>query len=154
MTDLIALAERVEALSGPCRETDLALHCALFPDGDIAKTVKRDWRGTGQPGVRSWDLTSHGVFCTETRDERGDVWASGSQPLPHLTGSLDAVTALIAEKLPEWRWEVRRSEAVVARVWRLRRRDESYDRADCESYAATPAIALLAAALRAIDNAP
>lgn len=35
MTDLIALALRVEALTGPCRETDHAIYAALNPDSPL-----------------------------------------------------------------------------------------------------------------------
>ena len=83
MTD--TLAERVEALSGPCRETDGDVADALrLPPADLARCSSR-----------------RGFWYRQVADADFDTWEA-----PTYTASLDAVAALIGEKLPGWAWKV------------------------------------------------
>lgn len=73
MTNLISLAERVERLSGPCREVDEAIQAALVG-------AEIEWSNVRQCNVYY----------------RGNSWVSiGSIPL--FTGSFEAVLAIVPE---------------------------------------------------------
>lgn len=76
MTDLIALAERVEALSGPCRETDVLIIQALHTD-----------IGPCEPHCAG----ETPIFWNDPLYKK---------PCPPLTTSVDAVLALIETKRP------------------------------------------------------
>lgn len=80
--DLITLAERVEGLGGPCRETDVLIVQALYPD-----------IGPCEPHCAG----DTPIFWNDPLYKK---------PCPLLTASLDAVVALIGEKLPGWAWKV------------------------------------------------
>lgn len=115
MTDkatLLALADRVEALTGPCRETDKAILHALG----------YSWRG-----MAYW-----------YRDDSHE-WKGGT----FFTGSLDAAMALVPK----------------GHDYSLERVNDEYWASVCSKShrtpilnAATPALALCAAALRALAN--
>jgi hypothetical protein len=118
---LLALADRVQALTGPCRETDSAVSIALFPDQHALVDLVR-----GQ--MSSW-------------------WAM-INCITRYTASLDAAMTLV----PEW-WSYQAWQGPSGRPheWLLRTiRDGDKCYTEVNSKAATPAIALTAAALRAI----
>lgn len=90
-TDLAKLAERVEGLQGPCRETDARVHYEVV----TAKT----------PGF--W-LATQDAYAEEAMRQG---WAT-----PRYTASLDAVVALASEKLPGiWTYFLDRA---VKAVWK------------------------------------
>ena len=137
MTDLSALAEKVEGLPGPCRETDVLIVQALYPD-----------IGPCEPHCAG----DTPIFWNDPLYKK---------PCPTLTVSLDAVVALIEKELPEWHWRVQggnpdtgatvMSGRPVALL--LRGREGlpfcfTKISADC----ATPVLALLAAALKAMET--
>lgn len=106
---MTALAEKVEALSGPCRETDAEIDRLLFPN--VAD-------GRAGNGVRM---------------------------APAYTASVDAVLALIAEKLPDWGGHMLFPGNPTANLG-------SPDGRFVTARGATLALALLAAFLRAMEN--
>jgi hypothetical protein len=83
MTD--TLADRMEGLTGPCRETDAEVWCLM--------------RGAQ---LVNWDSLAGPVF----RDRDGTILVAGRKIIPSYTASLEAVAALIGEKLPGWAWKV------------------------------------------------
>ncbi|MGW9332756.1 hypothetical protein [Bosea sp. NPDC055594] len=87
------LIERVEKGEGADRELDGAIHVALFPDSAASRFI------TGAYRSEWWKFgTPQGLVY---RTENG-----GGLPLPSYTTSLDAVIALIEEKLPGWHADV------------------------------------------------
>ena len=121
---LTALAERVEGLTGPCRETDKAIALAL------GWTTEAPPRDSDRPMPHLW------------------VGPDGSREMaspPHWTGSLDAVVALIERELPGALWYVDRGP-----VRPMAGLQAAGDGPPWFFYAATPALALLAATLRAL----
>jgi hypothetical protein len=140
--ELLALAERCEKATGADREVDLAIHLALYPDDDVATRVRFGKRGlTGEAGQR-WEL-SRGALLYEQRDDRGNCWANGGIPIAAYTASLDVAMTLVPEgwftflatqdrHSLRWKWHLRGGFGVNA-----------------ATRAATPALALAAAALRA-----
>ncbi|MCA0318185.1 MAG: hypothetical protein LCH88_08965 [Proteobacteria bacterium] len=124
MTTLIALAERVEGLQGPDREVDAEVFRAL------------GW----QPSFWGWNA-------------EGDRYTPKQ---PDFTASLDAVCTLIAEKLPGWQteqitWAPEPGGHVIASIGNFGVGDD-YRCGMTEEPCATPALALLAAALRALSK--
>lgn len=107
-TDLIALAERVEALTGPCRETDKAIMDALVKHGVMAFRV----------GLDNFRVTAS-LDAAMSLVPEGSMWACGNHDNYRET---------------PWAWCLAPGM--------------SWDDAD-NFFAATPALALTAAALRA-----
>jgi hypothetical protein len=104
------LSDRVEALTGPCRETDLAIATAIRPEQPSDK-----WAGRRQAKVAK-----------------------------AFTGSVDAALAMVL--VPEgWRGSI---EYIVSTLFVVHL-IEREGRSEVFARAATPAIALCAAALRA-----
>ncbi len=133
MTDeLQALADRVEALAGPCRETD----------ADIALTLKiPDWRAQ-----KPWKQTNGWAKANCARD----AWSiffhdgmGGSPAIPAFTASLDAAMTLVPEP-GKWSITSGHGDDWQASVWGLAIKPMEWHSA------ATPALALTAAALRSI----
>lgn len=118
----MSIIERVEAASGPDRELDAEIWTAL------GRLVKRE------PGGRTWRIATPG-------GSRGP----GQINMPALTASLDAVSALIAEKLPDgWGFLLKTSGSQGPRAIVFDENETAYTSL---SYAANPAtiLALLAA---------
>lgn len=148
--ELIALAERVEAATGPDREINW-----IRPlDADIFQAI----------GGPLWEYA-----CKSAQLPSGcppdAMLASARKRAPRYTSSLDAVTALIAEKLPGASWQcgfVHPDQAdsdnepgAWARVfppWSWLSEDD--DGEGIIVSAETPTLALLSAALRALAQAP
>lgn len=118
--ELLALAERVEALSGADREVDakvaLAVGYKTWPDGYGEGNEWEDPSGNRLPRARGW----------------------GAQP-PAFTASLDAAMGLVPEG-PGWWWVVNGAPSAAV--------GHAPEPAHF-AHAATPALALTAAALRA-----
>ena len=121
------LLERVEAASGPDRELDAVLWLAFTPGATRRTLHVPHWQ-------RPYDID-------ETRDEKGRLII-----VPSYTSSLDAALALVERVLPGWLWMVASADPpnrLPARV-ELWTGDE-----EVRASAATPALALLAALLKA-----
>ena len=124
-SELLKLAERVEALSGPDVETDLAIAVSI---GAVPEAYERAIVH-GKPMPYYWHST----------DTKAGYWT----PLEY-TGSLDAAMTLVPED-HIWAIEADTSSEKCG-AW-------CYDK-DCQNtrphLAATPALAFCAAALRAL----
>ena len=135
MVDLMELAERVEALSGPNHEIDSLIGAAV----GLKYRILRD--GSGRGKGMEWLEDGHGV----------ETWAPHA---PRYTASLDAAMTLVPEGcgwLTGW-GQTRPDEpmggARITRNARFVGYRENYDEI-AVGEAATPALALCAAALRA-----
>ena len=95
MTDLTSLIERVEAATEGGRELDLAIHLALFPDGEIAGWMKYPRGLDGREGY-SWDISSASLIF-EKRTADGQCPYNGGVPLPTYSTSIDAALTLLPE---------------------------------------------------------
>jgi hypothetical protein len=119
---MTALAEKVEALAGPCRETDAKIYVAVY------------------------------ITRGETGRPMDDVYEPAID-VPRYTASVDAVLALIAEKMPRVRCEIvgglDYSSARIVTGWGARRRALTYTVDRPDNYAA---ICAVAAFLRAMEN--
>jgi hypothetical protein len=124
---LADLIKRVEEGEGADRELDRDIWCALGWTWE-----RREWLYC--PDGRRRDPTSVIDWL---------IYQMG------LTASLDAVVALVEDKLPGTEWEARRLRLFsVGRVW-----DRGYhDISSVAAEASSPARALLAAALKAIEE--
>lgn len=89
---LLSLADRCEKLTESCRETDLAIHLALWLDGDLAKITKSPRGLEGQEGY-SWDIKGGSVVFERWNDDNRCPF-NGGYPLPAYTASLDAIRSL------------------------------------------------------------
>jgi len=118
------LAERIEALEGPCKETDAHIRRAIL----------------GKPNAWVEQSRFNGAWCVfdGTRDAKGR-WRlandGGSKPF---TASLDAAMALVPEG---WDYTIRKRHVEL--------RHPVQRAFDTGATGATPALALCAAALRA-----
>ena len=121
--DLTALAERVEGLAGACRETDVLIVQALYPD-----------IGPCEPHCAG----DTPIFWNDPLYKK---------PCPPLTASLDAVVALIERELPGWAWKCVKP---VPGQWKSYGEVWASDAGFFSGNADTPALALLAATLRAL----
>lgn len=142
---LLALAAKVEALSGPCRETDAEIAAVLKLGQNLPDWATR-WTGEWRPTIQGSVVLFH----------------DDGKPGPHFesacfTGSLDAAMALVPTG---WfgRFEPRffiDGELVAWRAYCIRPKWDRYTPMDdwfdtVEDVAgAMPALALTAAALRA-----
>jgi len=128
MTDLVELAKRVEALDGPCRETDTLIAVAIrFAFEDIPDvTLSADEYGADWTVLATIGGKKHTRFAA-----------------PRYTASLDAAMTLVPEG---YKWGAgNRDGTGTAWAWT----GVTYD-ASAISNAATPALVLTAAALRAL----
>lgn len=89
---LTELASRVERLTGPCRETDLAVHLALWPDDDLAKMTQTR-RGLDSQEGYAWTISGASIVY-ERWTADGRCPHNGGYPLPMYTASLDAAMTL------------------------------------------------------------
>lgn len=130
MTDLTALAERVEGLQAPCRETDGLVFKALVEEpGDVWCDDFDGWTRQDPDDAFMWELP------------------------PEFTASLDAVVALIGKKLPGARCEIvignDFSSARIVTGWGARKRVLAAPVERPDSHAA---ICAVAATLRALGE--
>lgn len=144
------LLNRVRSATGPDRELDTALWLRFTP-GATYKTTRAKHTATG----KEWDIT-------EARVNGGRL-----EEVPAFSASLDAALALVELMLPGWGAEVgyparlgQHGGRPWADVW-ASRDDSRYPWAarqmrptPCHSNAATPALAILAALLRALQAQP
>lgn len=135
LPDLLA---RVRAAEGPSREIDCALACALdgfwvelaaYPNQD-GTILRADFCRTNEDG--GWSSPGHG----------------GDQMVRAYTASLDAALALVERVLPGWHWEVgKEPDKPLFSAWVVR---DDGTASSGETWAPTPALALLAALLTAL----
>ena len=135
----LALADRCEAATGPDRELDCAIGCAVA--GFFV--CKPRWEGAP---------VSYGqVDADGSRSEPG---TGGDWMVPRYTASLDAAMTLAPKgwfmQLSDWQAPILRAHGPWQAIFTLDRDDfrRGFD-ARCD-HAATPALALCAAALRAL----
>lgn len=132
--DLIALAARVEQAQGPDRALDADITLVMHPELSLAP-----WERITYP--------SGGASVFADRSDPDDLNVVSP---PRFTASLDAATTLVPEG---WRWSVDYTQRAPYRDCGradLYAPGSGYKPADVSDiYAATPALALTAAALRA-----
>jgi len=142
--DLLELAERVERLQGPCRETDALIWCALHGKRYIGHNPA--WQAYGDSPLTQVEFTEP---PKRTRLVSG-------RDLPHAlpwTASLDAAMTLVPQR---WNWMAGNRNHPAARAYVENGQPAflGYGHARnparlwFEVVAATPALALCAAALR------
>lgn len=153
MTDLEGLAKRVEALTGPCRETDVRICLAVY--GDRVFGFKGDWQRP-VPGMLSG---YHAAFAEVINVDD----AIPDDVVPRYTASVDAALTLVPEgwwlaglsfnhadfrSSADREWHAEIAGPVTWAV--LDRHVGEEPQFECEGgNATTPALALCAAALRA-----
>lgn len=139
---LQALLTRAENATGPDREID----------GGIWKALTE----------KTGDVWSDNIV--------GDVWhlqdpqdTIAYEPPPYITASIDAALALCERMLPGWAWQVSKIEGVPSRaptrdcevrLWLPGIRTQGLPVETVTADAATPALAILAATVRAILAQP
>lgn len=162
LSDLLA---RVEGATGPDREIDAAVMFDLFakpvgarddggPTGYLWPEDNPSWNfGIRFPGKdREWFTAARQKIDGETLTIwRDDAWVlMNSLRIPPLTASVDAAIALVERTLPGWRWVVRRAypedDGRPLHVSYV----EQVDGENFGAIAPTPALAILAALLRAL----
>jgi hypothetical protein len=134
--DMLALADRVESLTGPDREVDFLIATAL---GEVPEHVIQGPVGTPYGWFRredQWALT---------RTKESDVYAGVESwsPKPR-TASLDAAMSLVPEG---WTFDLQ-VRSHFSHTFLEAQEDERGAEVSAQN-AATPALALTAAALRA-----
>lgn len=136
MGDLIALAERIEALDGPCRETDAEIAVAVSDAPDARIVWAKGYRWFRKPGPGR--IPMPGAFG------KGCRLGLYFQTVRY-TASLDAALTL-APEMHSWSLSV--GGCAIAQVTDLTGGPCDVP-PDYEGHAANPALALCAAALRA-----
>ena len=127
-TDLMELAGRCEKLEGPCRETDAEITRGIMPELKLHR-IGRDWFCEASVYSGPVDITGYtaSIDAAMSLVPEGWNWMTGNRDLPlaraYVNNGQPHFTGMAARKNPANIWH-----AVVA---------------------ATPAIALTAAALRA-----
>ena len=131
--ELLTLAERVEALTGPDRLTDANIHWRIVPDDFEADEDCTDQTYCyARPG---WTLN------------RADHYFLDTIPVPRYTASLDAALSLVPEG---WHYTARQGPSGQPHQWQLLNIGETDQRyTEVSAKAKKPALALVAAALRA-----
>lgn len=132
MTDnLRGLIERLEKLEGPDREVEAEIDVALFGGETVWKTA--NYTMESYPASRRPSATHIGGFANEH--------------VPSYTASLDAAVALVERVLPGWDGFVPINAKGEAWVWPAGGMGKGH-----RVSAATPAIALLIATLKALQE--
>lgn len=139
-TNLTTLAEKVESLSGPCRETDADIMVAR------GYVYREGMRSIGLTYGKAWDQHPYKEWVRSD-----DVVPDHA--VPAFTASLDAAMTLVPEG-EGIGWQV--SSSGIAGIWRVSTDPNDYGGNrfpapiwSVSGNAATPALALTAASLRA-----
>jgi len=134
--ELSALRERVEKADGPDREIDAMIAVTL--DG-----FQRRYDEVYRKG--EWEFTTNDDLVTDQN------WI---QHLPRYTGSMDAAARLIQQKLPGWEWQLLHewNDVGAAMINRAHINDAASGGVYVSGYGPTPALALIAALLNALEN--
>lgn len=131
----LALADRVEALSGPCRETDALIHLACRPFPERAYGQKNGLRPKGSPELSRVDFLKQGHA-------------------PPYTASIDSAMSLVGSdtwveiKGPRKYLNI---PTPVPNVWSANVSRWNHE-GQATGWGATPALALTSASLRAIGE--
>lgn len=130
--NLRGLIERLEKLGGPDQDVDaeIAIHVLGF-----IKTNRMAAWPEEQP---IWEFT----------DPARNTTGGWSVMVREYTASLDAAVALVERVLPHACWVVKRGFGHSAMIWFLKQDRDAWP----EYHGPTPAIALLIAALRALQE--
>lgn len=138
LADLIA---RVKGLTGPDREVDKLVEDTLWPNTHFLPF---------NPNPNDW-LVEIGEKWVETvRYPRG-VMTNKDRYVSRYTASIDAVVALIERELPGWAWSLHSwAVAAICEEWKPAKHTP-FEKWKPEPKAATPALALLLAFLRALE---
>ncbi len=91
LSDLIA---RLEKATGPDRETDLAIHLAVYSDSEIARLMSHR-RGFDNRDGMAWEIGAGSVLYQN--NSNGQCWSNGGYPLPAFTSSIDAAMSLVPD---------------------------------------------------------
>jgi hypothetical protein len=147
MSTLQELIARVEAASGPDEELDCILHSAVALGRRVTEDGNDIWEHDDRLGSRLLGRLDPGKV---RRNFNIHV-----RPGPSYTSSLDAAVRLVEEKLPFGIWSIHRGDPRMqtkgATVLILRNADpDGEDEVTFRDSAATPALALVAALLRAL----
>ena len=138
--ELNALADRVEGLTGPCRETDKAIYAAI---GNCNHERTKYYH------IEDGNDFDGGFTCLDCGND-----TYGAKQAPAYTASLDAAMALVpTEMFPDirpgtWWWMIESWPGEATAHIAYENRDTGVP--EYGGKAATPALALTAAALRAL----
>lgn len=145
MTDLL---EKLDAVHEPSRETDLAIHLAVWPDGDLAKITKHRRGLDGKEGY-AWEI-HQGAVIFEKCTADGRCPHNGGYPLPAYTASIDDALKLLRK---HYLWQLKQGFECTAIVWWI---EKDWDETGAPTAGSTtfPALALTKAALlaRAVED--
>lgn len=134
------LAARVEALQGPCRETDVLIKQAIFAPRGIVRQ---------SPFNGNWCIYEVTAGGKERLVERPFNITHSAWKNDAYTASIDAAMQLVPEGWTYWDIAMKRlgtgNDGARAEISRLMGGQEEAER----SFARTPALALCAAALKA-----
>ena len=131
------LLERVEAASGPDTEIEMMMHVFLGRDaGEQKAGTLQHWYKYGLFTVEKGEKDDPFHFC------RGFC---GHPAIPPYTSSLDAAVKLVEEKFPDRCWEIAQGGNAV-----IHYHDHTRYHDAIKAEAETPALALVAALLRAM----
>lgn len=136
MTDLKGLLERVEKAEGPDREIDAEIWLALVPG-----TTRKQWSYIHKASGKE-------CFVDETRDATHALIN-----VPSYTASIDAAVALVEKLLPGWRLMVTTPGGAYLMSSDFEPAEEEWGEPKgftCAADAKSPALALIAALLRAL----
>ncbi len=145
MTDLSTLISRLEEATGADREIDAAVFVALNKPEQYPDDLR--YYRLPHPSMDHMDMCAPGTYWLKQRS------GASLRTSPKLTESLDAVLSLAERVLPGWEWAIFRyaapgrggMEKACARIFPVN--GQHMGSGDC--LGATPALALLAAVLKA-----
>jgi hypothetical protein len=126
---LVELAERVEKASGPDRELEYRIWCAIQGAAFQSLTIRGD----------------HEYFSCGLEPLKFPDWAVPG----HFTASLDAAVSLCERVLPAFGWQITQD---VGLYWASVSHHNGPFHKDTKAQAKTPALALLSATLRALTK--
>lgn len=142
MTDLSALIERVESGVGSDRELDCLIWAAL--DGRTVRYHNNNLLARSKAAPHDECVLG---WIDPGRVSRNFSDAPKMPPVEPFTGSIDAALSLIEAKLPGWRWSSGCfGVEFKGNCWSIA------DEIEFTAFGKSPARALLAAALRAIQE--
>lgn len=136
--ELLKLAERVEALSGRSRVANALIWKACKPDE-----------------YHQWEGSSRGMLSKGLSEDhkKGELHERAKAAAPNFTGSLDTAMTLVPAMFSGQMWlrfnEGERHKPHAA-IWSHDDGNGKHSRVNVEAKASTPALALCAAALRAL----
>lgn len=139
--NLSTLRSKLEAATGGDREIDARLHVALFPDekGMVFPGSPSGLKGSSHDKLSAMDWAAWEALSAARGSDLGMV--ANHHLWPAYTSSLDASLALVGRVLPGADWSLDPVLAVITLP----------DLSEHRATGATPALALLAALLSALE---